>query len=684
MEYFNKMICVTVDELTQEYNGQRVMSTSNYKRLCACNRIETAHRGGGMGGYVRVVYSSLPDRFRVRFEMIHGNPETILKQQAMEKKALKTDKAARDFFMTHVLPNGKTLVDTKIDEYTTNASVLGFVLVELNKRLEKVKALGGGVPADLWHKALKLSESYREDYNHTLPATLRGFRDKLNAYKRDGYAALISGKDGNENTLKITEEAGDQIIALKRSRVPVYTNAQIFVKYNEIAPKKGWKPLRSVKSLVTFLERPEVKRRWYDAVHGELAAHQKYTRKHRTELPSVRDALWYADGTKLNLYYKAYDENGKLKVCTTQVYEVMDAYSETLLGYFISDSENYEAQYNAFRMAVQTSGHRPFEVVTDNQGGHKKLEASNFFNNVVDRLFRFTAPYSGQSKTIESTFGRFQAQELHKDWRFTGQNITAKRETSRPNLEFIEANKESLYTLEELKVAYAKAREAWSNAKHPTTGVSRIVMYQNSVNPETTAVDQLDMIEMFWLTTQKPSTFTASGITIEVNKKKYSYEVLGADKMPDLAFRRKHTFRQFYVMYDPQDMTQVRLCTKETNGMRYVATAEPYIKVHRALQDHKPGEMSFIRQMDARNKLERVELQMEAAELEMAHGVAPEQFGLNRPRIKGLNLATAEGLMETAIKQSKPTKQVEIIDVGLLGKQVSNITFNDVALLDKY
>lgn len=684
MEYFNKMICVTVDELTQEYNGQRVMSTSNYKRLCACNRIETAHRGGGLGGYVRVVYSSLPDRFRVRFEMIHGNPETILKQQAMEKKALKTDKAARDFFMTHILPNGKTLVDTKIDEYTTNASVLGFVLVELNKRLEKVKALGGGVPADLWHKALKLSESYREDYNHTLPATLRGFRDKLNAYKRDGYAALISGKDGNENTLKITEEAGDQIIALKRSRVPVYTNAQIFVKYNEIAPEKGWKPLRSVKSLVTFLERPEVKRRWYDAVHGELATHQKYTRKHRTELPSVRDALWYADGTKLNLYYKTYDENGKLKVCTTQVYEVMDAYSETLLGYFISDSENYEAQYNAFRMAVQTSGHRPFEVVTDNQGGHKKLEASNFFDNVVDRLFRFTAPYSGQSKTIESTFGRFQAQELHKDWRFTGQNITAKRETSRPNLEFIEANKESLYTLKELKVAYAKAREEWNYSKHPATGVARAEMYQTSVNPETSEVDQLDMIEMFWLTTKKPSIFTASGITIKVNKKEYSYEVLDADKMPDLAFRREHTFRKFYVMYDPQDMTQVRLYTKEKKGMRYVATAEPYIKVHRALQDHQPGEMSFIRQMDARNKLERVELQMEAAELEMAHGVAPEQFGLNRPRIKGLNLVTAEVLMEKAVKQSKPTKQAEIIDIGLLGKQVSNLTFNDVALLDKY
>jgi len=136
-------------------------------------------------------------------------------------------------------------------------------------------------------------------------------------------------------------------------------------------------------------------------------------------------------------------------------------------------------------------------------------------------------------------------------------------------------------------------------------------------------------------------------------------------------------------MYDPLDMTQVRLYTKETNGMRYIATAEPYIKVHRAIQEQKPGEMDFIRQMDIRNKQERVELQLEAASLEMAHGVAPEQFGLNRPKMRGISLVSTEALMEASVKKTK-AKQVEILDVGLLGKQLSNITFNGAALLDKY
>ena len=43
---------------------------------------------------------------------------------------------------------------------------------------------------------------------------------------------------------------------------------------------------------------------------GEMKAHQRYGRKHKTELPPRRDSLWYGDGTKLNLYYK--DENGNV------------------------------------------------------------------------------------------------------------------------------------------------------------------------------------------------------------------------------------------------------------------------------------------------------------------------------------------------------------------------------------
>lgn len=62
-----------------------------------------------------------------------------------------------------------------------------------------------------------------------------------------------------------------------------------------------------------------------------------------------------------------------------QVYEVIDAYSEVFLGYSVCETENPRAQYAAYRMALITAGHRPYEVVHDNQGGHKEGDAVKFW-----------------------------------------------------------------------------------------------------------------------------------------------------------------------------------------------------------------------------------------------------------------------------------------------------------------
>ncbi len=173
-----------------------------------------------------------------------------------------------------------------------------------------------------------------------------------------------------------------------------------------------------------YLERPEVKPLWYDAVYGELAAKQLYARHNKTEMPTMRDSLWYGDGTKLNLFYKAV-ENGRTVVRTVSVYEVIDAYSETLLGYSVSASENFDAQFAAFRMAIETAGCKALRDRDGQSGWPTEQDRAEVFANIC-RINRPTAPYNGPSKSIESAFGRFQQQVLHEDWRFTGGNMTSK------------------------------------------------------------------------------------------------------------------------------------------------------------------------------------------------------------------------------------------------------------------
>ena len=676
MEYLNNEICVTYEELTS--GDDPVIKGATLRQNIKRGNIERVQRGGGEGEHAMIAYSSLPEKYKARFVERKGDPVELLRQRRMRDR-VRTDEEARQFFEDYTYDmNGvqTTLSKKLVAEYTLNASVLNALVRDLEDKATNRKMLGNSL-STLWECVAATSESLREIYGHTLPENPSRLREKINRYKKEGYVSLISGKVGNKSTVKITPEMGRQLIALRRSRVPVYTYPQIFEEINRIAPEKGWKPLKSRRSMVQWFERPEIEPLWYDAVHGEMAAHQRYGRKHRTKLPGRRDSLWYGDGTKLNLYYR--DGDGKMR--TTMVYEVVDAYSEVLLGYHISDREDFEAQYNAYRMAVQVSGHKPYEIVHDNQGGHKRLEKdkgtgqAGFFD-MICHIHRPTAPYSGQSKTIESIFNRFQQQELSKDWRFTGMNITAKKAGSRPNLEFVEANRDRLFTLDELKAHYAEARRAWNEAPHPATGIPRIEMYGQSVNEETDTVTVHDMVDIFWIWAKRPATFTDSGIEITIGGRKLPYEVYERPGHPDHEWRRRNTYRTFYVKYDPNDLRSIQLYWKDKAGeLRKDRIAEPYMVVHRAIQEQAEGEAEFIRREQEANLRDRIDRQVMAKEIEYAYGVAPEQNGLDTPKLKGV---TAEAQREIDRRTRKYSRDPEECRLGRATKKASLLTWDQL------
>ena len=663
MEYFNKILCVTSPELTSGSNPIFKEGTLNV--YASTGKISRVHRFGGEGGYTLYAWNSIPQKYRKRYMERYGDPEQKMKE-AMLKDRIRLDGEAREWYEAFTYEkNGRAehLTGELIEEYTINASVLG----ELQKMMAQRKALRQSLNSSMagaWEVICQSSEALREEYHHTLPKHIVRLKAKIKAFKADGYRSLISGKVGNLNTIKITPEFGQLLIALKRCRVPVYTDAQLFEEANKRAEANGWKTLKSLSGMKRWFNSAAIMPLWYDAVYGEQAARQKFGRKHRTALPTKRDALWYGDGTKLNLYYQ--DENGKVR--TTQVYVVIDAMSEVMLGWHISDSEDYEAQYLAYRMAIQTSRHKPYEIVHDNQGGHKKLDADGLFKKLC-HVHRTTQPYNGESKTIEAVFGRFQQQVLHKDWRFTGQNITAKKMSSRPNLEFIEENKDSLYTLEELKDAYAKATKEWNEMAHPAYGKSRQEAYDSSVNEETQQVTAHDMVDMFWVTAKRMSTFTDQGISVTIKKEKRQYEVMSQPGVPDHEWRRQHTYERFVVKYDPYDFGSVRLYKKEADGsLRFERVAEPYVVIHRAIQEQTEGEAAFIRQEQAANTTDRIERTVAGREIEKAHGVMPEQHGLRSPKPKGMTAAERRQIERRTGIYSKSPEEYKI---GRKTKQVS-------------
>lgn len=660
------LITVTVQQLTDASSGEAVMSYECYKSLLRRKSITVVRPGKGLDHPALIDFDSLPGRFKQRFIDKYGDPHMTTKPEP----ELRLDPLARAFYDDYILPDDTHIPSEKIAEFTLNASVLNHLLEMARTQGVQRRMHGNHTPIN-WEAIYKECETLRDLQGHTLPKSQPRLRDKMREYKRDGYAALVSGHLVNSNARKITEEAGRYIIALKCCKVPVYNNAQILAKYNEVAPSRGWKTI-TLPTLTSFLDRPEIRIQWEGAVLGDTKAKMKYTRMNSTILPELPNALWYGDGTKLNLFYKAY-RDGKYVPATLNVYEVIDAASEVFLGCHISNTENFEAIYEATRNALEFAGCKPYEYVTDNQGGTKRADAQEWLKKVAT-CFRTTAPHQAPAKTIESVFGRFQAEVLHQKWFYTGGNITAKSDAARVNMEMVLANIDQLPTYTEVKEIYMAARERWNAMPHPNVkayaGRSRMDVYTSQVNPMAQPLTDIIRKDLFWLNTAKPSTFTNYGIFFTVAGEKLQYEVFDQEGEPDLNWRGKNTGREFYVSYEPHDLSTVRLLTKGQYGYRLEAEAGPYRKNHRDLQSQTEEERSFIRRQDERNKIDRIRRQLDLDALLREQGMAPDQQGLVDPGLSGLNESkkSFERLLEKAAERRRSEPEPAEVYPDSMGK----------------
>ena len=595
MEMYGNTICVSFTELV----GGGIISQPTYKK------------------YIREGRLSMPERIRAAYDETYKNAHEEMKQREQEKyisSQIRFDAEAVRFYKEFE----PRIEPARQLEYILNAQVMNeMVRTEKARNVEHAKG-GFSRRAETWSSVQICCERLREITGHTLPKNPARLREKFNAYKRDGYVVLVSGNLGNSAARRIGKAEGALLLKLRRSRFPVYTDMQLFEEYNRQASLRGLKTIKSPTTMHNYLNDPAVMVWWYAAVNGEREFKNKYMPTFDTILPSMPNSLWYSDGTKINLYYRAYDERQKRWTArTTDVYEVMDACTELFLGCYIGDGENFYTQYMAYRMALQTWKVKPYEIVTDNQGSHNKLESRGIFKKIC-HLHKRTMPHNGQSKSIESAFGRFQQQVLHKLYNFTGQNITAKKLSSRANIDLIMANIDQLPTLEELKQLYMECREEWNNMQHPTspTGMTRLEMYTAIENPKAQPLDDYEAQEIFMLFSQTPVQYTREGFCFTLDKQEYRYMVY------DDLYR-----------YDPEDMTRIELWAVTDTGAKYAAIATPKVAIHRATQERTEEENAYLfAQLDA-NRRTRAAMHIAQEDLfvEEAMGEAYTKLRIPRP-----------------------------------------------------
>lgn len=665
-EYYNNTLCVQAGWL---YGEGEIITFTNYKNLLNRNWLNVVRRGC-KGTPALVEFDTIPSRFKSVIVEKVGDPYKTAKNYRF-KDYLKNDLEAVKYFNSFTLENGEALPQKNIAEYVACAIILNAVQTVVGDTRRARRTLRGGT-TKIWEKVSEIIQDLpQHQYPHNLPANPRRLREKSRKYQKEGYYSLIHKGFCNKNSEKINDDAKSWLLARWADRVnKVASTKQLFNEYNNRATTEGWKQLKEESTIYNYLHQEEIMHLWYGHRYGELKSKEKFAYQHSTKLPSMRDSLWYSDGTKLNYFFIT--EDGKVSTC--QVYEVMDAYSEVLLGYHISPTEDYEAQYFAFKMAAKISQRRPYQLSFDGQGGHSKLEAGDLFSKLA-RLSIKTQPYNGKSKTIESAFGRFQQQFLKQDWYFTGQNITTKSDESKANMEFITANKSNLPTLSEIKERYAQRRKEWNSAPHHATGKPRIEMYLSSENPETAPIELWDMVDLFWLQRNKPVMLSAYGLQFTEKKVQYNYMKYTEDGMPDLKWLQTNIDTKFTVKFDPEDMTIIQIYKDTPLGLRHEATLTTKVEIHRGKQEQEEWEAGFIKKINDANKELRKDAVESMDEILEQHGMSAEDYGLNSPKIKGVNS-----------KRKKQTKKRKVSneDFGKFQKEESNTVNIDEDDIDIY
>lgn len=217
MEWYGKIYCISVDELTRddrsEYDASErlapIMSIYSYKWYLRQGAFKVARRGGGKGCTALVDINSLPEEIRQRVEAKYGKIETLLESNSpindLFRKAYTQDIKALSYYIAELNNRNLSLTQERImelaNEYTTNVSVIKAVqkLRTDNALYRKVRGRG----ALSWASMANVIKFFRDELGHTLGTSPTRFAEWVRRYEREGYDALISKKFGNDNTRKV-------------------------------------------------------------------------------------------------------------------------------------------------------------------------------------------------------------------------------------------------------------------------------------------------------------------------------------------------------------------------------------------------------------------------------------------------------------------------------------------------
>lgn len=544
-EYQQNILCVASKWLWDS----NIITKSNYDYLCSTGKIKKITVGGN-GRKSLVAYESIPDRFKTKIKEIAGDPYKEVRNVVLSDY-IKFDLAAEQFYKEYLLEDGTRLPEENQKIYTHQATIFNAVNhVATNVVVQR--KFGG--KTKMWNKMLESIQNLPSTWLHTRYKNELSFKRALKGYLDEGYESIVSKKFLNTNTVKITEDIADFLLA--QYCLPIkYSVPELMDIFNELRESKNWKSLAE-KTVLTWLNKPEQTRLWYAARHGKDAYMKKYGHSlSRERSQFFPNSWWSIDGTKLDWIH--YADNDKKMAAQMKIDVVFDVYSEKIIGWDIAYTENHAAHFRAIKMAVNEAGARPYLFTYDNQSGHKSAKMQDLYTRLVAQGGEHY-PHKVGRKTgapAEQIFNRFQQQVISKFWFSDKQSIKVRKLDNQPNTDFIAEFKGALPTIDELYKWFESAVEAWNSNSRRDMSITRNDLYMQDA-PHRDEIDMMDQLSLFWIDETRPKKYYGHGMPMTVEGKDYLFEVYDENGQVDREFRRKFVGEKLIVKYDPEQLNQ--------------------------------------------------------------------------------------------------------------------------------
>ncbi len=542
MEYYGNTLCISAPELV----GNGIMSQSNYQKMVTRGRIDVARRGGGASGCTALIaVDSLPTKYLDKVkEQFPGGPEVRL--QGWVTSNYEVDQRAIAFFSNPRQTN-LDLTPEKIQEYVVNASVLN-CCIKLYDRASSYRKLMGEKYD--WNMMTGVVKILKDVYHHTLPESTLRFRKKVNEYRQGGYAALISGKFGNQNKRKVdlkleklvlglwclpNKPYGAQVRDLYESflcgELDAYDvkTGELFSP-NDFTDKNGEPITLSDTTIRNILNKPSNRAIW-DKSQLSWASfmHESMPHMHRHAGEYSLSQITMDD---VDLTRKLRDT--KLRV---KAYYAYDSVSQCVLGASYSRTKDpqlvRECFREMFRLIAKHGWGIPAGIEVENhlmtEYKYSLLQEGTVFTHV-----RYCAPLNSQEKQAETLNGAKKKSVIHRNhtgigrfygkwqWRAEARKVSDASNDTWEDKEY--------FSFEELVADDRRDNYEWNHALHPDQkrfkGMTRWDVLMERINPNLRPYDEITLARYIG---EKVETSVRRNSTVRVAYEDWwlsSYEVL--------------------------------------------------------------------------------------------------------------------------------------------------------------